>query len=54
MNKTVTETVFSDQQQEDLRVEARRLMEAEGLSQAAAARDANIAYSTFSAWLGAE
>jgi len=54
MNKIIAETVFSDQQQEELRTEVRRIMEAEGLSQAAASKDANVAYATFSAWLGAK
>jgi hypothetical protein len=38
-------------EQDALRADVRRLLEAEGLSQAAAAREAGIAYSTFSAWL---
>lgn len=52
MNDTVNDTEISPEQMDELRVEVRALMTAEGLSQAAAAKAADIAYATFSAWLG--
>lgn len=51
MNMIALETELSDEQMEALRAEVRQLLSSSGLSQQAAARDAEIAGATFSAWL---
>jgi len=50
MNTTVHMT-FSPEELADIRTEARAVLDAEGLTQAEGAREAGIAYSTFSAFL---
>lgn len=49
--KQANDTGLTDSEIEAIRVKAKGIVEAEGLSQTAAARDANLAVQTFSAWL---
>jgi len=46
------QNTFTASEVDAIRAQVRQVMEAEGLSQAAVARDCGVAYGTFSSWLG--
>lgn len=51
MNTSSDRTLVSEEQHQELRHQVRRIIEAEGLTVAAAAKDAGVAYTTFHAYL---